>query len=237
MPKKTVEYLTIYKNFYSIFQKVVHQNGCHPPLLDFESYKRKDTGLKNVALREPIFLPNWPVVKELPASSVDILINVAFNYYPSERTPLHKSSKVYVTYLVREDHGKTARVIENIRFEYQPGPENDESHPLIHAHIFSSGKPHIDKSSLARYETNWEDIKPRLNSFRLPIPNMTLPSILCSLVACHLGVDKMKDLLSMSKDIRRDFPGLAIEEEQLKILFSNSFAGSQWFLRSSEPSE
>jgi hypothetical protein len=61
---------------------------------------------------------------------------------------------------------------------------------------------------------------------------MTLPSVLCCLVACHLGADKTKDLLRETTKVRELFPGLSIKKEQLKLLSDNSFAGSQWFERS-----
>lgn len=82
-----------------------------------------------------------------------------------------------------------------------------------------------------KFEVNWDKLNDRLNSFRLPIPNMNLPSVLCCLVACHLGADKIRDLMNNTEDERRDFPGLAIDEDQRNLLYANPFAGSQWFER------
>jgi len=82
-----------------------------------------------------------------------------------------------------------------------------------------------------KYTPDWDSLTARFNSFRIPVPNMTLPSVLCCLVACHLGAEKTNDLLTQTKDVRNSLPGLSIEKKQNELLLDNSFAGSQWFER------
>ena len=231
--KKIEDYRKKYIGFYNKFRLVVNQYGCYPNNLEFDINNEDGSDLKKVSLKNPIFLQKWPIKKAMPVKNVDILIHADFQYRPQNKRLIeHSRSSVYVTYLLHEKHEKTAIPLENIRFDYNPRPTADgESHPLIHAHVFSNKRPQIQMPPPVKFEVNWDKLNDRLNSFRLPIPNMNLPSVLCCLVACHLGADKIRDLMNNTEDERRDFPGLAIDEDQRNLLYANPFAGSQWFER------
>jgi len=137
-----------------------------------------------------------------------------------------------MTYFRREIKQKIFIPFENLCFHFDSESDSDdEAHPLIHAHIFSNKKPQVEIPSHVPYKNkvDWEKLKGRLNSFRLPVPNMNFPSVLCCLVASHLGAEKTRKLLDKTKDIRKNFPGLTLNQNQRELLSGNSFAGSQWF--------
>lgn len=232
MRRKTKDYRELYKDFYNKFRKIALPNVCHPYNLVLDIVNREGSDLKEASLKEPIFLKDWPVKKNLPAKRVDILIHAEFRFRPESMGMLHNRSTIFVTYFDRNKKGEKATPFENMRFDFDPESEaDDEIHPLIHAHVFSNKIPKFELPPYVKYEVEWRKINKRFISFRLPIPNMNFPSVLCCLVACHLGADKIKELLSQTEDLRGKLPGLAIEEKQQRLLFENSLSGSQWFLR------
>ena len=231
MAKKRINFEELYRNFYSSFLSIAHPNACHPPRLFFNSTKDDGSKIKTLSLTTPIYLHNWPVKKSRPAPFVDILIHADFDYEPKNFKSRHNRSSVCLTYIKRTLDGDTAIPIENLRFDYHPGAANDASHPFIHAHIFAKDKPNFEMPKEIKYRVNWDNLGARFDSFRLPTPNMTLPSVLCCLVACHLGEEKINALLKKTNRCRNELPGLTIEEKQHELLFDNSLAGSQWFLR------
>jgi len=217
-----------YKDFYEIFALVVRSYGIYPFKLQFADDRlgRKSWELR---LTEPIYLPKWPIESGVPHPSVDISVHAAFRYTEGEL--LHTRSSVSLTYFKRDTHKKIAEPFENLRFDYHPD-EDDIAHPILHAHIFAHNRPDSEPKLLKRScLIDWQSLGKRLKSFRVPIPNMTLPSVLCCLVACHLGANHLKDLLDKTENTRELFPHLAISEEQKALFSHNSFAGSQWFER------
>jgi len=164
-----------------------------------------------------------------PSVDVSVDVDVVVRYMQGEMQ--HTRSSVYVTYFRRDSHERIAKVLENLRFDFHP-ETGEADHPLLHAHVFSDGKPNSYPDPLIKnFTIDWDSLGKKLNGFRLPIPNMTLPSVLCCLVACHLGTDMLKALLDKTKKQRESFPSLAISPEQLELFSRNSFAGSQWFER------
>lgn len=221
--------LQSYKEFYRGFCLITRGNGVHPYNLEFTSAQSHD-GISKVRLKEPIFLSQWPLIKVKGSyQHVDILIDVHLEY--TNYKFLHTRSSVCLTYFIRDRHNNIVKAFENIRFDFH---QADIDHPLLHAHIFASGKPEfaLEPEPLKSFAIDWGFLDKRLlNTLRIPIPNMTLPSVLCCLVACHLGIAKLKDLLDKTRQTREAFPHLDISVSQRELLFNNSFAGSQWFER------
>ena len=117
--------------------------------MEFDINNEDGSDLKKVSLKNPIFLQKWPIKKAIPAKNVDILVHADFQYIPQNKMlTQHNRSSVYVTYFLREKHEQTAIPLENIRFDYNPKSTVDgESHPLIHAHVFSNKIPQIQMPS------------------------------------------------------------------------------------------
>lgn len=221
-----------YRDFYGSFCLIVKDIGLHPYKLEFTSVKSED-GASKVRLKEPVFLSQWPISKvKGHYQHVDILVDVHFVYMRDNL--LHTRSSVCLTYFKRDKQKNMVEAFENLRFDFHP-ETGDIDHPLLHAHVFASGKPELeaDPAPLRDYTIDWKFLETRLllNALRIPIPNMTFPSVLCCLVACHLGPAKLKDLLNKTREARQVFPHLDIPKAQSDLLFDNSFAGSQWFER------
>jgi len=219
-----------YSVFYELFRLVVKPyTPLYPYNLEFREVKPK-RGFRSLRLKEPIHL-EWPVNKAFPDPRVDISVDVDAVVRYEKGEMQHTKSSVYVTYFKRSPHYKTAKVLENLRFDFHP-ETGEADHPLLHAHVFSDKKPTSCPSQLIKQFTiDWNPIKERLGFFRLPTPNMTLPSVLCCLVACHLGTEKLRALLDKTKEQRESFPSLAISPQQFELFSRNSCAGSQWFER------
>jgi len=202
----------------------------YPNNLEFCELKPKK-GFWQLCLKEPIHLAGWPVRKDFPDPSVDISVDVDAVVRYEQGKMQHTKSSVYVTYFKRSAHEGIAKVLENLRFDFHP-EIGEADHPLLHAHVFSDKKPPSYPGQLMKnFTIDWHSLGERLNAFRLPTPNMTLPSVLCCLVASHLGADMLKALLDKTKNQRESFPSLAISSEQLELFSRNPFAGSQWFER------
>ena len=220
-----------YKAFYDCFRLIAHTNELHPYILEFTHIKLNDRDrTQKLSLTQPIYLSQWPIKAGVPQQSVDVMVDANFQFRQGDM--VHTRSSVYLTYFWRNKKKNIAEPFENLRFDFHPEVD-DTAHPLLHAHIFSSQRPDSEPKPLEKinYTINWEALKKPLTALRIPIPNMTLPSVLCCLVACHLGPDKLRELLKKSKDRRKSFPDLAISEEQRDLFSQNSFAGSQWFER------
>ncbi len=221
-------FLQSYRDFYTHFFIVVKDKGCSPQGLEFTTTQQgKNSWL--IELEEPIHLSRWPI---MPYTSVDISVHAAFHCGQRQGVFVHTKSSVYLTYFRRHERRKTAEPMENVRFDYHPDVD-DAAHPLLHAHIFANEPPNSIPQPLEKNCTiDWEPLEQRLNSFRVPVPNMTLPSVLCCLVASHLGANEIKKLLELTKKIRGSFSDLAIIDTQKDLFYTNSLAGAQWFERS-----
>jgi hypothetical protein len=221
-----------YNDFYDVFRVVVKPHIPHPFILEFfDVTNLPRRGLRHLLLKEPIHLSKWPAKRDLPDPGVDVSVDVdVFLRY--ERNEIkHTRSFIYVTYFRRDPHAGIAKVVENLRFDFHPETGGTD-HPLLHAHVFSDKKPNSCPGLLTKnFTIEWDSLGKKLNTFRLPIPNMNLPSVLCCLVACHLGADTLKLLLDKTKRQRESFPCLDISTEQLELFSRNAFAGSQWFER------
>lgn len=230
MTESYKSFLQRYSDFYRHFTFVIRDSGCSPKDLEFDETPQGKNSWK-IKLREPIHLSKWPIKGDAPYSRVDISVDTVFQCRRTNSDFVHTRSSVHLTYFNRDKGGKTAEALENVHFDYHPEID-DAAHPLLHAHIFTNEKPESIPMPLQKTCTiDWSSLQSRLNFFRVPVPNMTLPSVLCCLVACHFGADKVKQLIEQTKKTRDSFPGLDIKDEQ-KVLFSNnSFAGSQWFER------
>lgn len=230
MTKDYSSLLQSYSDFYRHFYIVVRDKGCSPQTLEFCETPHGKQSCK-IELKEPIHLSKWPIKGDGPYSSIDISVDAVFQCGIRNSVLVHTKSSVYLTYFDRDRGGKTATPLENVRFDYHPD-KDDAAHPLLHAHIFANGKPNSVPQPLEKTCTiKWASLEERLNFFRVPVPNMTLPSVLCCLVACHFSVGTVKQLLELTKKARDSFPELDLVDKQ-KVLFSNnSFAGSQWFER------
>lgn len=230
MTKDCSSFLQSYSDFYRHFYFVVKDKGCSPQDLEFSDTPQGKNSWK-IELTQPIHLSKWPIKGDAPYSSVDISVDAVFQCGKRNSAFVHTRSSVYLTYFDRDRSGKTAAPLENVRFDYHP-KKGDDDHPLLHAHIFANGKPKsVPKSLEKTCSIDWSSLQSRLNFFRVPVPNMTLPSVLCCLVACHFGVDRVKQLLVQTKNARDSFPELALVDKQKELFFINSFAGSQWFER------
>jgi hypothetical protein len=219
-----------YSEFYELFKLVVKPYTPHPYNLEFCERKIRRE-FWELCLKEPIHLAEWPVRKDFPDPSVDVSVDLAAVLRYTQGEIRHTRSTVYVTYFKRYAHEQIAKALENLRFDFHP-ETGEVDHPLLHAHVFSDKKPISYPAQLTKnFTIDWDSLGKRLNAFRLPIPNMTLPSVLCCLVACHLGSDKLKALLDRTKKQRESFPPLDISADQFKLFSGNSFAGSQWFER------
>jgi len=205
----------------------VKGNDPSPKVLQFKSIDLGN-GVIEFQLLEPIFLSNWPVYKGVPNQSVDISVHATFYY--KKKDLLHTRSNVYLTYFLLNRQEMIAEPFANLRFDYHPDAD-DDAHPLLHAHIFSNDTPPVLPPSLKDYNIKWDTIRTHFGGLRVPIPNMTLPSVLLCLVACHLGADKARDLLNKSRDNRKQFPHLNLSHGQIKLLTDHSIAGCQWFER------
>lgn len=230
MTEANRSFLQSYCDFYRQFSIVVKDIGSSPRDLEFSDTQQSKNSWK-IELTQPIHLSRWPVKGVAPYSSVDISVDAVFQCGKRNSAFVHTRSSVYLTYFDRDRSRKTAEPLENVRFDYHPG-NDDAAHPLLHAHIFANGKPKSVPKSLEKTCTiNWASLQSRLNFFRVPVPNMTLPSVLCCLVACHFGVDRVEQLLVLTKKARDSFPELALVDKQKELFSINSFAGSQWFER------
>lgn len=227
----TQSFVWKYADFYELFRLVVRPyDPLYPYRLEFREGNHSQ-GSWPLRLKHPIHLAQWPVTKDLPVPSVDISVDVYAVVRYEQGEVQHTRSSVYVTYFKRCAHQGIARVLENLRFDFHP-ETGEADHPLLHAHVFSDKKPTSCPVQLTKtFKIDWDSLGKRLNAFRLPIPNMTLPSVLCCLVACHLGADTLRVLLDKTKKERESFPPLAISTEQLELFSRNSFAGTQWFER------
>ena len=229
MKKYRVDIRESYRDFYRKFALVVHGNGIIRPLnLEFKKTSNPVNGKIALQLQEPIFLSNWPITKKVPHPTVDISVHAAFWYKTNDL--LHTRSSVYLTYYKRDTVKMVAEPFANLRFDYHPDTD-DGAHPLLHAHVFSNDIPELMPLFPKGYKIEWDTIKRYMGSLRVPVPNMTLPSVLLCLVACHLGAGKAKELLSKTEDQRQEFPHLDLSQGQLELLGKHSFAGSQWFER------
>ncbi len=230
MKNRNKSIIQAYREFYESFGLIARAYGFYPYKLEFAD-ETLGNGYRRARLKKPIFLSEWPVSKSTDQyQHVDILVDANFQYLQNDF--LHTRSSVYLAYFKRDKQKSVIEAFENLRFDFHP-EVGDIDHPLLHAHVFSKGKPDLEPAPLPKnYTIDWSFLDKRvLNALRLPIPNMTLPSVLCSLVACHLGVLKLRDLLARTAEIRKAFPSLAISKEQGQLFFHNSMAGSQWFER------
>jgi hypothetical protein len=228
--KMTKYFVHKYVEFYELFRLVVKPHDPHPYNLEFSQNNPPRRGFHHLQLKEPIHLAKWPIKSDSPSPSVDVSVDVDVIVRYEQGEIQHAKSAVYVTYFRRDSRTCTATAFENLRFDFHP-ETGEADHPILHAHVFSDGKPNSFPIQLKNFAINWDSLHGRLNSLRLPIPNMTLPSVLCCLVACHLGADTLRALLDKTEKQRKSFPSLAISQEQLGLFLHNSFAGSQWFER------
>jgi transposase len=70
-----------------------------------------------------------------------------------------------------------------------------------------------------------------MRAIRLPVPSMTLPAVLCFLVACHLGPTEMTYLLKDASEVLSNMPGFDLSQERQDALSYNCLAGDNWYRR------
>ena len=215
-----------YQDFYAKFARVAARSGVHPRRLEITT-QRSGVG-RDAVLKTPIYLARWSAEAGNPSDRVDIMLTAEFGWDDTSGQQVH--SCVTVTYLREDLTNRRYLPLENLRFDYHPTTD-DASHPLFHAHAFSSQRPDTEPLDL-KFPIEWNQVSDRMRGIRLPVPGMTLPAVLCFLVACHLGPREMSYLLRDAGALFSSMPGLSVLDAQQEILARNSFAGYNWYMRS-----
>lgn len=208
----------VYNEFWSKFVLVVRDYSCYPSRLDFNNPTPEGNNEYKITLKEPICLMSWPCHRSKTAK-VHIIINFE-ELYKQESTIEILQSYTHVYYCWEEiRNDKKELKVESVSFEFHPRTGGSDGDPILHSHIHHSVPemeiPDILKKKL-RNKPGLEpifcsDTPTFLGGSRIPTIQMSLPGVLCFLVADHLRGGIVKDVIcrtdkpleNMSKYLRK----------------------------------
>jgi hypothetical protein len=178
------------------------------------------------AFKECLYLKGWPC-RRLPGSKrLDIVIN-ALETFARPSWSLMKST-VYLNYFVVSD--STAELVQALHYDFVQGGQPD--HPFFHVQLSDEAIPDADLKSTG---FDLEVQLPERSSqcwvtTRIPTAEMTLASVLYSLVADHLGEGSFGQFANDVHAIQERLPSPNFDA--MKKSFQKSathFKSSHWF--------
>jgi hypothetical protein len=183
------------------------------------------------AFKECIYLKGWPCRRLAGAKRLDVVIR-ALETFARPSWSLVKST-VYLNYFVVSD--STAELVQALHYDFVEGGQ--PSHPFFHVQLSDEPIPEDDLRSTGF------DLQVRLPAqpnqcwvtTRIPTSDMTLASVLYSLVADHLGEGTFSQF---AKDVHPIQERLPLPNCQaMRKSFQESmthFKSSHWFAHMEE---
>ena len=200
-----MEYLDIiykYKDFWTKFLKIVNHEHCEPAVLNFNKSKKEN--IYEIRLTKPICLVAWPSGRG-KSDKVHIMVDFK-EFYKQTGTEIEIIQSNTNVYYMLERTGTGRVIVEAVRYDFQPDKEAADD-PLVHMHIEETppdesrlyGKMEMKLRKGTSGRIDFKTLKPDfLRHSRIPTIQMSLPGVLCSLVADHIGSGLVRQVISKS---------------------------------------
>jgi len=206
----------LYESFWQKFIQVLRDQPfeCHPAQIHLD---KEDTGISSrgknsmiqIALREPIYLGNWVAhTKKHTKSDIEVMVREQYIRNAPTVSTYTANEVTYLRHSTTESTPECAHLYlkNKVRFDFDPEQVIVEKpdHPVFHAHLVHETKVTLPAHFVGRRKLNIANDSDNDAEIRLPSARMCFPSVLCLLIADHLGADLLHELLTQTVDIRRE---------------------------------
>ncbi len=178
------------------------------------------------AFKESLYLKGWPCRKLSGTKRLDVVINALETF--ARPSWLLMKSTVYLNYFVVSN--SIADLVQALHYDFVEGGQ--ACHPFFHVQLSDEPIPEEDLRSTgfdlevrspARPNQCWV-------TTRIPTPDMTLASVLYSLVADHLEEDTFSQFAKNVHSIQERLPSPSFDPLRKSLEQSMAhFKSSHWF--------
>lgn len=202
--------IEIYKKFWVRFIMIMNNVTCKPDVLDFQKsvQKKKNKSIYDISLGKPICLIAWPLGGS-KVNRVHIIINFSeqYEHTGTEIEIIKSNASVYYCKNERSKNNEVA--VESLRYDFHPDTGAAEGDPLVHVQIeseYPDASKFQESFKQKLVEKPKRDIKftplklEYIKYIRIPTIQMSLPGVLCSLVADHIRDGSVHNIIDKTED-------------------------------------
>jgi len=225
-----------YEDFLQSFRTVVEDSNLSlaPDVRPIRSSFFNAGGGAEAVFSWQLYLKGWPCRRLAASKRLDIVVK-AIETFARDSWKITKST-VYVNYIVVD--GGSARLVQALHYDFTEPAQRD--HPFFHVQLSDEAIPHEDLRA-SGFELQLADAQEPNECWvttRIPTPEMTLASVLYSLVADHLGDSRFGQFSRTVQSIEDRLPPPAFDSIKTSLSrYPRHFKSSHWFAHMERPAE